>query len=337
MPPRVTIADVAARARVSIATVSRILNAPARVSEKTRERVATTIRDLSYVPNGAARALASRRTNTIGAIMPTIDNLIFATCIGALQRRLDAAGMVVLLASSDYDLIHELAELRVLIQRGLDGIVLVGVEHDPAAYALLAARGIPFVNIWTSDRTSGWPCIGFDNRAAAARIAQYLLDLGHRKIAMIAGVTRHNDRAAARVRGVTEALSARGLALLPDMLLECRYTITEGRSALRTLLARPQRPTAVICGNDILAFGAMFEAGAAGLRIPQDLSITGFDDLELAAQIDPGLTTIRVPAAEMGALAAEYLIARLGGASVADSREIEAQLIVRGSTGAPMS
>lgn len=336
MAARVTISEVAKDAGVSTATVSRILNTPGRVNAQTRERVARAIVDLGYVPNGAARALATRRTHTIAAVVPTIDNPIFAHFIGALQRRLAAAGMVILLANSEYDHANEVAQLRALIQRGTDGIILVGAAHDPEAYALLTAKKVPFVNTWTSDRGPGWPCIGFDNQAAACRVASYLLDLGHRRIAMIAGLTRYNDRAAARVRGVREALAAKQLALSPDQLLECRYAMAEGRSALRTLLGVRDRPTAVICGNDILAFGVMAEARAAGLRIPQDLSITGFDDLELAAQFHPGLTTVRAPAAEMGALAAEYLLAQLDSMSVPECRELEAQLIVRGSTAPPL-
>jgi LacI family transcriptional regulator len=179
------------------------------------------------------------------------------------------------------------------------------------------------------------PCIGFDNRAAARRLCQHLIELGHRHIAMLAGLRKGNDRAALRVEGVRDALQARGLDFGPERLCERPYTVADGRSALRQLLSAPVRPTAVMCGNDVLAFGALFEAAAMGLRVPQDLSITGFDDLDLAGQMVPPLTTIRVPAAEMGRRAADQLVGVARGETAPQVTELEAAIVLRGSTGAP--
>jgi LacI family transcriptional regulator len=167
---------------------------------------------------------------------------------------------------------------------------------------------------------------------AMTRLTRYLLDLGHRRFAMIAGITRHNDRAAQRVIGVRDTLAAHELDLQNDCLIECPYTIADGRSALATLISRRQPPTAVICGNDVLAFGALFECLARGVRVPQDLSITGFDDLDLASHVLPPLTTMHVPAVEMGLRAADYLIARGTGDALPDRVELEPNLIVRGTT-----
>lgn len=331
----VTIKDVARKARVSIATVSRALNTPDKVNDEAVARVRAAAQALGYVPYRAARSLVSRHFHAIGAIVPTIDNAIFAKATQALQGELNAHGYTLLLASTEYDPARELAEVQSLIEHGVDGIVLVGAEHPPGVKRLLEAKRIPFINTWIYSPTSAAPCIGFDNRTAMARLTNYLLDLGHRRFAMIAGITRNNDRAAQRVRGVRDALAARGLRLDADRLIECRYAIADGRAALAQLLAARERPTAVICGNDVLAFGALFECLATGVRVPESLSITGFDDLDLASHLLPSLTTMRVPATEMGLRAADYLIARVAGGAVPDRIELEPSLIVRGTTAPP--
>jgi LacI family transcriptional regulator len=332
---RITIREVAEAAEVSIATVSRALNAPDRVNPELRRRVTDAVDRLGYVAVGAARALASRRTGAIGALVPTLDNAIFAECINALQLRLDDHGYVLLVASADYDPRREGRELKALVERGIDGVVLVGTEHDPEVYRLVTATAVPAVITWSCDPAAQVPCIGFDNGAAARRLCQHLLELGHRRIAMMAGMRKGNDRAAARVDGVREALQARGLDLTPERLCERPYTVADGRNALRQLIAVPEPPTAVICGNDVLAFGALFEAAARGLRVPQDLSITGFDDLDLAAQMVPPLTTVRVPAAEIGRRAADQLVGVARGMTAPRVTELEAAIVLRGSTGAP--
>jgi len=334
---KITIREVAQAAGVSVATVSRALNSPSQVTPELRARVSAAAERLGYLAHGAARALASRRSGAIGAIIPTLDNQVFALCIDALQQRLDAHGFVLLVASTGYEAAREARELRALLERGVDGVMLVGAEHPPAIWRLLAAAGrIPAVVTWTShDPAAPVPCIGFDNRAAARRIAEHLLALGHRRIAMIAGPVRGNDRAAARVAGVREALAAVGLRLDPPYLAERPYTVPDGRAALMALMALPEPPTAVVCGNDHLAFGALAGARALGLRVPQDLSVTGFDDLDFAAYADPALTTVRVPAAEMGRRAADPLATTAAGEPPPAPAELEAPVMLRGTTAPP--
>jgi LacI family transcriptional regulator len=330
----VLLADVARRAGVSTASVSRALNTPEKVSEALRARVETAVRELGYIPSGAARALASRQSRAMGALVPTLDNAIFANGINALQRRLHELGYALLIACSDYDRAQEVEEIRVLLSHGVEGLMLVGQAHAAELLRLIDQRGVPVVHCWTYDPQSASPCIGFDNRAAARRVAEHLLDLGHRRIAMIAGVTRHNDRAAARVAGVRDALQARGLDLEPERLVECRYDVAEGRQALRALMAVDGRkPTAVVCGNDVIALGALLECQAAGIAVPAQLSITGFDDLRLSAHLQPALTTVRVPSEEMGVRAAEYLAARRRGDHPLARIEVETSLVLRGTTG----
>jgi LacI family transcriptional regulator, galactose operon repressor len=334
--PSATLQDVALRAGVSTATVSRVLNAQGKVSRDTEARVAAAVAALGYVPHAAARALASRRSRTVGAVTAALDNPIFAKGIQALENRLEQSGYGLLVASSNYEPARELKQVRTMVERGIDAIMLQGDSHLPEVYGLLQRKGIPYVNTWIYDAAAPHPCCGFDNELAGRNLASYLLDLGHREIAMVAGVTLGNDRARNRIKGVRAALASRGLELAPERIVERPYTLSNGRDGLRQLLATPgPRPTAVIGGNDLLAIGVMLEAQQSGLSVPGDLSVAGFDDIELAANFSPALTTIHVPVEEICTLAGDYLVARIEGAAARDHVALEAKLVVRQSTARP--
>jgi len=331
----VKLADVARLARVSPATVSRALTRPEKVKATTAARIRQAVQALGYVAHGAARALASRRTRTIGAVIPTLDNAIFANTVHALQKTLDESGYTLLLASHEFDADVEARVTRTLIERGVDGLVLLGTLHHPSVFRMIDAHQVPYVLTWALDPSGRHPCIGFDNRAAAIRITRHLLELGHRDFAMIAGIAEGNERARERVEGVRDALARSGLALGPGRLVEKPFSLAGGRDGMRELLQNAPRPTAVICGNDVLAIGALAECQALGLTVPGELSLTGFDDMEIAAAISPGLTTVHFPAAELGGYAAQHLIARLAGEPFDARVELPVDLVVRGSTAPP--
>ncbi len=329
-----TIEDVAAAAGVSTATVSRVLNRRA-VREALRQKVQLAVTALGYVPNAGARAMKLRRSGTVGAIFPTVDNAIFAKAIDALQRRLAESGMQLLLATTGYDPETETRQALNLLTRGVDALVLCGTGQPEELLQQLRQRGVPVVHVMSWPAPQELVAVGFDNARAMAQVVRYLLDLGHRRIAMLAGITRDNDRAAARVAGVRDALQAAGLGLPPAYLVERKYDLGAARDGLRALLQADPRPTAVICGNDVLAFGALLEANRLGVAVPAQLSIVGFDDLELASHLQPALTTVRVPAEAMWRLAAERVIEALRGAEVPRATEIDVSLVVRGSTAPP--
>ena len=332
---RVTLQDVASRAGVSTATVSRCLNNPEQVNEASRQRVEAAAAALSYVPHAAARALASRRSRLVGAVVPTAAHSIFGSFIHALEDTLCDHGYALLLAHSRFDTARELQQAEHLISRGVEGMVLVGARHSRRLYSRLSDGGIHHVNTWVYSADDSHPCIGFDNAATARGLTNYLVSLGHREFAMICGETRDNDRAARRVLGVRQALSDHGLSLPDERIIERPYEIREGRDAMHMLMQRPAPPTAVICGNDVLAFGALFECRALGIGVPDEVSITGFDDLEVASELAPPLTTVRVPAVQMGHRAARYLLAGLAGEPAPHKACLEASLVVRGTTAAP--
>lgn len=329
------LADVARAAGVSVATASRALTNADLVREATRLRVHEAAAMLGYVPHGMARALATRRTRTIGAVFPPVDNPIFASATHALAQELAAAGYTMLLASHDFDVAAELAATRALVERGADGMVLVGLDRLPETYAILRRAGIPYEVTWSIDSGGQHSCVGLSHRAASIRVTQHLLDLGHRQLAVIAGDTRGNDRARERVAGVRDALAARGLKLPAKRVVEASFSVAQGRAALATLLERAPGFTAVVGGNDPIAIGALLECRARGIDVPGEISLTGFDDIELAGELAPGLTTVRVPSAEIGREAGRRLLARLAGQPVPLTREMAAPLVVRGTTAPP--
>lgn len=331
----VTVQDLAAAAGVSVASVSRVLNNSDKVSEDVRRRVRDAVDRMGYVPHAAARALAAQRTHTVGAVVPTLENPNFAIGVEALQKRLAQAGYTLFVASCGYDLDQERQQVETLVTRGVDGIMLVGARHSPGLHDYLRQRGIPFVDSWVKSDDPRVPSIGFDNMAAAMQLTDFLLDLGHTSFGVIAGMTMTNDRAMARVKGIRGALEARGLSLKQERLIERPYRIVDGQLAMRALMSEKDRPTAVICGNDVLAFGATLECQRLGINIPGEVSIVGFDDLDFASQLLPPLTTIHVPADRIGEAVAEYLLAAIEDRPNLLAPQIAVNLIVRGSTAPP--
>jgi len=327
--------DVARLAGVSTATVSRALNLPASVDPGTLARVRNAIDKLRYVPHGAARALRSRKSDMLGAVVPSFDYALYARTTSALQREADARGYALVLAAHYYDLPTELRVTRQMVQHGVDAFVFVGLDHDAELFSLLDRYGRPYVLTWGVDTSRLHPSIGFDNRAATYAMTRHLLELGHRHFALISAPTAGNDRSRERGAGVRAALAATGLSLADGDVRYGRIALESGVIAMRDLLERHPRPTAVIATNDVFAVGAMLACREAGVRIPEDISVTGVDDTDLGATQTPGLTSIRTPIVEIGRAAALQLFARLEGLPAELQQELSFELVRRGSTGPP--
>lgn len=332
-----TIDDIAKAAGVSTATVSRVLNTPDVVRPTLRKRVEDHVRKLGYVRHGAARALASARSHTVGVVIPTLESAIFSSGVNAMESRLRENGYTLVLSVTNYDHEQEFIQVRRLIERGVDAMILVGRDHDDDTIRLLTQRKCPFVTTWAFAEESELPCVGFDNHKAAHEITQHLIDLGHQRIAAIAGIIDGNDRARDRVTGVKSALNANGLKLTSENLIESPYEVTAGRAAMNKLMSRPdnQRPTAVFCGNDVLAIGAVLEAQSLGLDVPRDVSIVGFDNLPLAEHLRPALTTVHVPSRRMGQAAADFVLSAVAGTQDQNSIPLPTTLMIRKTTASP--
>ena len=330
-----TLADVARQAGVSTATVSRCLNPPGQVQKKTRDRVMKAVEDLGYSPNFSAQSLAAKRTNTIGAIIPTMENAIFARGLQAFQEELWLAGHTLLVASSGYRPELEEEQIRMLAARGAEALLLIGHHRDPGIYRFLDQRGIPVLVSWAHDAQAPKPSIGFDNRRAMAEIAKHAIALGHRDIAVISADRAANDRARDRVAGVQDAMALAGLDSARLPVVEIPYSIENGATGFARVMARPDRPSLVICGNDVLAVGALQKAAEMGMDVPRDVSITGFDDIELATVVRPALTTVHVPHRDMGRSAARTLLSAIRDDTPIQSIALATELRLRGTLAPP--
>lgn len=335
MLKRSRIEDVALAAGVSTATVSRALSRPERVSQKTRDKVQVQIERLCYVPDAAGRALASGRTQTIGCVIPTLDLAIFARSTHAMQVTLAQSGYQLLVASHNYDLAMELVLIKALMHRGVDALVLVGTEHQAQVWSQIKNWNKPAMLTWSCD--DRLPSVGFDNQDIAALATRHLLELGHKNIGMISGHTQYNDRARQRKEGFIAQMTTARFACPQDWVCEQELSISGGRRGLREIWAHPSRPTALVCGNDLLAIGALLEAQEMGLSVPRDLSICGVDNHELAGEIKPGLTTVSLPTSDLGRIAAAQILRILEGEPVPHKSLLPFHLVRRGSTGSPAS
>ncbi len=330
-----TLDDVATKANVSTATVSRCLNSPEQVVDETRVRVLAAVRELGYYPNFGARVLAAKRTNTIGAVIPTMDNAVFARGIQAFQEALRDQGVTLLIASSSYQEDIEAEQIRTLTARGADGLLLIGHHRDEEIYRFLHRRGVPALTIWAYDKMQSRPSIGFSNRQAMKALAEKVISMGHRSIGVISAEQETNDRVRERVNGIREAMTESGLSPDALQLIETPYSIMNGNHAFSKLMSRAEKPTVVMCVNDVLAIGALKAAHSLGISVPNEISITGFDDIELASVADPELTTVHVPHREMGKLAARTLVDMVNGTPLTESVELMTRLCIRGSLAAP--
>lgn len=326
---RVTIKDVAREAGVSIKTVSRVLNDEKYVGGETRARVQAVVERLNFRPSIAARALAGGRAGQIALICDNPSPYYVFEMQHGIRERCEQAGVRLLAQPYDRQSGRLLAEIEALIdQVPIDGLILTPpVSDDAAVLDLLARRKLRVVRVSPSVRNDGGPMVAIDNRGAAAAITRHLLDLGHRRIAHIAGDAGYATSAQRR-EGYADALAQAGLAPDPALTPSGDYGFASGEREAAALLALPIPPTAIFAANDDMAAGALAAAHRLGVAVPAALSVAGFDDSALAAFVWPPLTTVRQPVRAMGAAAAELL---LGGADGA--RLLAHELIPRGSTG----
>ena len=321
-----SIREIASRTGFSIATVSRVFNQPEAVSARTREVIEHAAQRLGYHPHPAARALATRRTRIVGAVIPGIEHSIFARFMAALERELGQSGYALVLATTGNDAQVELERCSDLIRMGAEGIVVSGLDHHAGLLAMCAQRRIPLLctSIFAPESAHP-PTIGYDNFSLAATAAGYLKGLGHDRIGVVHGPRHNNDRTRLRIEGIR--------SVLPDVLLvECGMSVEGGSGALARLDRDGALPTAVLCLSDVLAQGVYFEALRRGFRIPGTLSIMGFDDLDWARWMSPPLTTMHLPVDEMGHETAAALVRHLEDGAPLVSRKLEGQVVERDST-----
>lgn len=333
---RITTHDVAKRAGVSQPTVSLVLskNARARVSAETRERVLLAARELGYVPNVVARSLVRNRSYAIGVIVPDLRNPFFAEVVSGAERVASEAGYAVLLCETRE--IPRDRHIQALIERQVDGIMVDAIGAASLPEAMLAGVNLVLID----EPPDRWPGVASDAIGAGRMAAEHLLSLGHSRFGFIGPATNvHAIRM--RERGFVRALASRNIRIESSMLRRVAATAAGGQAGMRALLALENPPTAVFCSNDLVAAGALKVCSLDGVTVPEEMSIVGCDDIELASLLVPELTTIAIPARELGARAARLLLQGLkdneseSRTSPRPQRTIASRLVVRGTTAPP--
>lgn len=332
MASSVTIRDVARAAKVSVATVSRALNGHDNVTEAVRRRVLAVANELRYSPHHAARSLSSRRTHTIGVVLPDIHGEFFSELMRGIDQVARESGLHLLVSSYHGHQEEQATALRAMRGR-VDGLLVMSPHAGDLDSIGDHLAALPTVLINSQPTDSGPIALGIDNYGGARRMVEHLLACGHRRIAFIAG-PQNNFDAHERLRGYRDALSAADPAAEP-IVLPGDFSEASGHVAGQQLLAAAARPQAVFAANDMMALGCLYALNQAGVRVPQDIALAGFDDIPLARYVMPSLTTMQVNIAELGAHAMCVLLQVYAGDDVpAALAPLVPELIVRESSGA---
>ncbi|MGM8932034.1 LacI family DNA-binding transcriptional regulator [Salinicola halophyticus] len=326
-----SIREVARLAGVSVATVSRTLKTPDVVSPGTREKVLAAVEKTGYRPNLMAVQFRARRTRNLVVLVPKIANTFYARVISGIQLAAQSRGYGVLLCNTQGDEAMEAQYARLVSTRQADGVIQLRA-HDPFADDAAASASLPMVNACEVMDDAPCPTLKLDNRAAAREMIEHLIAMGHRRIAVIKG-PRRSPLTRDRFDGYRDALEAAGINVDDSMLCPGDFSPQSGYAGARALVERANPPTAIFCESDEMAIGALQWLKRAGLRVPEDISVAGFDDIEFASYCDPPLTTIAQPAETFGEIAVEMLTALIEEQTLSSvHRVLPYRLVIRDST-----
>jgi LacI family transcriptional regulator len=333
-----TISDVARRAGVSGMTVSRVINNSGYASPEVRDRVISAVAELDYVPNALARSLHVKRTQTLALVLTDIGNPFFTTVARGVEDAASSQGFSVMFCNTDESEEEEAANVRLLLQKQVDGLLLVPAASSSRSIELAQQRGVPLVVL--DRRVTGSPIdtVRCDSEGGAYAIVRHLIELGHRDIAVLSAAPNVSV-AVDRIKGARRALNEADLPFDETSVLYGRPETASGRAMARRALALKPRPTALFATNNFITIGAFAALREAGLEVPDDISLAGFDDLPEPLILDPFLTVVAQPAYEMGRRGGELLLDRLSAGRAAGPIEIvlPTALAIRRSTAAPRS
>jgi len=329
-----TILDVARLAQVSTATVSRVINSPDTVREKTREKVLRAMKMCNYKYNALARGFATKKSNTIGLIIPSINNPVFAESTLGVQEYAEQKQIKVILGNTSYKITQEESLINALRESQVDGLIITTTNPKGEIIKSLVDEEVPFVLLFSTVKTGPISAVGVDNYRGGYEATEHLISLGHRQIGMIAGSFSVTDRSYHRWHGYRQCLKDNGIPYNKNLLVQTEYSLSGGRNSIKQLLKQDLPPSAVFCSNDYIALGAIKGARETGLSLPEELSIVGFDDMPTASYMVPALTTIRQPAYEMGRRACELLLQKMENPDKPEQHMLETKLVVRESTAA---
>ena len=317
---------------MSIATVSRALNGGGPVAARTAARVHRAATALGYRVNAVGRSLVTARTRVLGVMVPTLTNPVFAGSVAGLTLEARRAGYEILLAASDYEAGRELEVVETFLSQRVEGVVLTLTDPDGPAASVVLGAGLPVVLLYNVPKRLKVSYVAVNDRAAADEMVNVLIAAGHRRVAMVAGRFAASDRARRRYDGYLAAMRRAGLT--PLSLVEVPFVGGNLREALGPLLGSAEPPTALFCSNDLLALAVIDAARQLGWHVPRDLSVAGFDGIEVGRLVRPRLATVVQPIVEMGRTAGELLLAALGSGRAPRHRLLPYELY-RGETIAP--
>ena len=328
----ITIREIARKAKVSPSTVSRALHNPALVKTETRNKILKISQKNNYICNVQAQGLITKKSKIFGVIIPTIASSLFALSVKGIQDCAEEKGYQILFGNTDYELEKEKKLINLLMERRVDGMILHGLTIDKETLRRLKKNHFPFVVTWEIGKDSDIDMVSYDDFEGTYNALNFLYRLGHQRIAMIMGPFAAVGRAVIRWRAYRKFFRDHGIQYDPAIVLQRIHSISNGQEAMSQLLKR--KPTAVLCGSDMLAVGAIRAIHEGGLKVPDDISIIGFYDSELAIFSNPPLTTIKIRAYELGRLASQVLISRIQGEIKQCQRHIlKSEFVIRGSVG----
>jgi LacI family transcriptional regulator len=307
----VTIYDIAKKANCSAMTVSRVINNSGRISEKTRKRIKAIMEELNYVPNSTARSLVLQETKTISLLITDITNPFFTILARGAEDTAKKNGYNLILSNSDENLLKERDYIETMLSYRVDGVLIAPAGDKSLDHLkMLRRHNIPFVVLDRAVEGIDTDSVLGDSREGAKNLVEYLISLGHQRIAILNG-SIHVSTARLRYEGYCEVLNNHGIQLDPELVFETGYMSSETEGIIQLLLEHPNPPTAIFAANNVIALSAIRSLRSKQLRVPQDISVVGFDDLETAYLVDPFLTTIAQPAYEFGSIGMQLLIDRI--------------------------
>jgi len=329
----VTIYDVAREAGVSMATVSRVVNGNPNVKPSTRKKVMETIERLGYRPNAVARGLASKKTTTVGVVIPDISNPFYAEVTRGVEDIAKMYHYNIVLGNSDQQKPKELDLIDTFLEKQVDGLLFMGRQITPEHEAVFESAHVPVVLCATRDEKRRFPAVNINHRLASSEATHHLIESGHRRIAFIGGSLEEPQKGLAKLEGYREALESAALPFDEQLVRIGDYRYDSGYTAMKQLLELDDPPTAVFCASDEMAVGAIHAIQDKGLRVPDDVEVIGYDDVPLASMMRPKLTTVAQPMYDLGAVAMRLLTKFMNHEPIEEQRvTLLHQLIQRDST-----
>lgn len=329
---KVTISDIAKLSGVSKATVSRVINGSKPVSPEVKAKVMKVIDETGFKPSSLARSLSKQETKLIGIVIPDVSNPVFSELVKGMEEESNDSGYNILLCNTYLNHDKELKYLEILQDKEVDGIIFLTTDEIQEQVDFFKKFGKPVVTVDRVFKTMDIPSVGVDDYEASFKAVNYLINMAHKRIAMVRAPLDDQSHGFQRYKGYREAMEKHGLEIASDWVVEGDFSVKAGYNAMMQLLSASEPPTAVFFANDLMAVGGIRCISDNGMKVPDDISVMGFDDIPIASMFIPSITTTQQPTAEIGKQAMEKLVKLIKGEEVERHSTFPTQLVLRNST-----